>query len=276
MTMLAACLAYVAASTLLAPLVLTRGRWQVWHPRLALAAWHTVLMTNAGIVVYTVLYALSLAESHSSEPGAGHAHAVLLTLSVWGGLFVVAAVTALFLAHSEPVVRSEYAERERLQEALLGCRHHTETRRGVVVRHLDADDVLACAFRTPEPTVVVTRGLRELLSPSELDAVIEHELAHLVQRHHFALLLALVNTACLPGFRPARRLHQSTKLLVELIADDTAARRCGVTTIASALTKMADHTTDPGVAARAARLTARPPARAGTLLPLRLLRTSSR
>lgn len=253
MTVLLGCLTYVAATTLLAPVALTRGTWQVWYPRAALALWHGSLASSSAVVLYSVIYALGTAQAHSNEPGADTAHVLALTIGLWVGMFVVAALIALFLAHSEPVVRSDYANREKLQRALLLSPHHSEVRGDLTIRHIDHDSIFACAFRAPEPTVVLSRGLTDSLTGAEVDAVIEHERAHLTQHHHFALLLALVNEACLPGFEPARRLHQCTKLLVELIADDEAIKRCGRLATASALAKMAQHNGDPGVAARAAR-----------------------
>lgn len=253
MTVLLVCLAYVAATTLLAPLALTRGTWQVWYPRAALALWHASLASSSAAMVYSVIYALGTAQAHINGPGADAAYGPALTIGLWVVMFVVAALIALFLAHTEPVVRSDYANRDKLQRALLVSPHHSEVRGDLTIRHIDHESIFACAFRAPEPTVVLSRGLTDCLTAAEVDAVIEHERAHLMQHHHFALLLALVNEACLPGFKPARRLHQSTKLLVELIADDEAIKRCGHLATASALAKMAQHNGDPGVAARAAR-----------------------
>lgn len=268
MSILLCCLGYVATTTLAAPVLLTRGTWQVWHPRTALALWHMSLATSCAVIAYSAIYALGVVGSHADEPRADMTHGVLLTVAVWGGMFVLAALTALFFAHSEPVVRSDHANRERFQQALLASRHHLDVHKDLVVRHLEDDALFAGAFRAPEPTVVVTRGLLECLDEAELEAVIAHERAHLTQRHHFALLLALVNEACLPRFLPARKLHQSTKLLVELIADDTAAKHCGREVTASALAKMAERAGDPGIAARSERLTS-PRTRSRMALPFR-------
>ncbi|WP_328997906.1 M56 family metallopeptidase [Kribbella sp. NBC_00709] len=254
MVVLAACLVYVVTVTAAGPLLLTSGQWQVWYPRLALACWHLALASSAAVLIFGVGFAIIRASA--GESGRQGLAALLPGLAIWLMLFVVGALSALFLGQSEHVVRQEHSRRDELRDALHGCAREAEIYDGLTVHYLDDISAVACSFRAPEPTVVLTSGLRAQLTRPQLDAVIEHERAHLDQRHHFALLLAGLNRACLPRFGPARRLDRMTRLLVELIADDESVRRCGRDTVASALAAIAQLTANPGLAARSERVLA--------------------
>ena len=93
--------------------------------------------------------------------------------------------------------------------------------------------------------------------------MLEHERAHLRYRHHLAMGIASIYAGCLPRTRSARALVRTTRLLVELTADDAAARRVGAVHLANALTQVGEATGDAAMIVRAERLTLRtwPPAR---------------
>ena len=71
---------------------------------------------------------------------------------------------------------------------------------------------------------VVSAGLVDLLDDSELVAVIEHEKAHVTQRHDVVLVLFRAWYASLPWFPIAFRAQREVGLLIEMLADDTARR----------------------------------------------------
>lgn len=270
MTLVVLCLVYAAATTAAAPLILTRGRWQVWRPRWALACWHAALASSAGALVFSAIFSMALAHSHGQH-GRG-SHALMLSLASWVGAFVLAACCALLLGRSEPVVRREQGVKEHLRYAALTCRQSVEDREGITVRYVDTDSPVAYSFRAPEATIVISSSLRTRLSGPELDAVIAHERAHLSQNHHLALRLANVNAAVLPGFAPARRLKSSTEFLIELIADDAAVTQCGSEPTESALTVMAQLAARPELALRAERLRSRREGAGGAVGWARLVR----
>jgi Zn-dependent protease with chaperone function len=88
-------------------------------------------------------------------------------------------------------------------------------------------------------TIVVTSGARAALTPRQLDAALAHEHAHLAGRHHLALTLARGFSRAfgvIPLFRAAER---EIAALLELLADDAAARRYGRITVAQALLGLA-------------------------------------
>jgi Zn-dependent protease with chaperone function len=127
--------------------------------------------------------------------------------------------------------------------------------------------------------IVATTGLRERLSPAETDAVLAHERAHLSGRHHLQLLLAETLGAAFPMLPLFRQTPVAVRRLIELAADDTAARSVGADGLRQALVRVATRgefgiplpaalgATASATELRVARLTrsARRPARSANL-----------
>ena len=84
-------------------------------------------------------------------------------------------------------------------------------------------------------TVVVSAGAREVLADGELDAVLTHELTHLTERHHLVLALWRGLVRSLPALPLFVWAEQQVAHLLELRADDAAARLHGPRTVAAAL-----------------------------------------
>src|SRR6202041_2640314 len=62
------------------------------------------------------------------------------------------------------------------------------------------------------------------LDPSQLDAVLAHERAHLTGRHHRLVAMARIGREVLPFLPLMRDAEEQVARLVELHADDAAAR----------------------------------------------------
>ena len=86
---------------LLAPLVLTAGRWQVHHPRTALSLWFSALFAGIGCAVASATTALmccvEVGEAHAPAEG------ILLTIAGWLSLGVLAAVIAFAILRTGPL-----------------------------------------------------------------------------------------------------------------------------------------------------------------------------
>lgn len=249
------------------PRLLTVSRWQVRFPRLALAAWHIVL----GLGLFALLGAViaAVASTISAGNAADATAGIVQTLIGWAALAAVGGGLVILGTSSDELVgagRRTFDDvlslphtRERLDRrtALITCR---------------SDEPFACALPGPDAAVVVSTRLREILTKEQLRAVVAHERAHLRGRHYLAIRVAELNRACLPSSRAATQLLRSSSLLVELIADDHAARRAGAVHLANALVTVASHTHDSLMELRAERLAERSwsPARklapAGTIL----------
>jgi Zn-dependent protease with chaperone function len=83
--------------------------------------------------------------------------------------------------------------------------------------------------------VVLSTAALDRLEPEGLAAVLAHERAHQASRHHALVLLAEALRVGCPWLPAARLARQHVAGLVELAADDTAARRCGRAALAAAL-----------------------------------------
>ncbi|MEX5632896.1 M56 family metallopeptidase [Parafrankia sp. FMc2] len=121
-----------------------------------------------------------------------------------------------------------------------GCRlcEHRE-RTGARLRILDHP--LAVAYCVPgvrHARVVVSEGLLRTLTPEELDAVLAHEEAHVNGRHDLVIQPFVAWERTFPFLRPAREATAAVSLLVEMLADDAAARRTSGRTLARALARL--------------------------------------
>lgn len=126
--------------------------------------------------------------------------------------------------------------------AHLRGREHARALRIVATRDVERDilvlhhDDPACyCLPGRRGTVVVTSGALQRLSPAQLDAVLAHERAHLAGRHHMVVAFAVAVRRAIPGIRLLAYAERETRRLVELIADDAAARHSGASTVAAAL-----------------------------------------
>lgn len=105
-------------------------------------------------------------------------------------------------------------------EAWLGDRSTVD---GVDVVRLPTSEPLAYAVGGAPPQVVISDGLVDVLSEAELDAVVRHELSHLVHNHQRHLSLAAASEAAFGWFQPVRRSIDALRLGVERWADEDAA-----------------------------------------------------
>jgi Zn-dependent protease with chaperone function len=135
----------------------------------------------------------------------------------------------------------------RYRRTVTRRRRHQEALQFVVRSSGDLDDV--CVLDHPVPVVycvpsrrrpiVVSSGALDRLEGTQLQAVLAHERAHLRHRHHLVLTAVDALAAALfwlPTFRAARH---SLPILLEMTADDIAARRWGHEAVAVALLKLA-------------------------------------
>ncbi|RZQ61701.1 M56 family metallopeptidase [Amycolatopsis suaedae] len=104
---------------------------------------------------------------------------------------------------------------------------------------LDHPAAAAYCLPGPKSRVVISAGTLRLLTPAQLAAVLSHEHAHARARHHLVLAPFTALHRALPENQLARRALAAVELLIELCADDHAARRHGRETLADALERFA-------------------------------------
>ncbi|MBT2895716.1 M56 family metallopeptidase [Streptomyces sp. McG3] len=233
-------LGYAAAVGVLAPRALLRSSWPQRSPLLAVAVWFALAASFSVCV--------ALAALHLTTPGA-HLHGILyscrsaLGLGPSGGGLLpglgIAAVAVLAAAHltgfAEHTGRA-YVARARHREILDKVGRRSACSRATVVEHTEP-----AAYCLPgrHPRIVLSSGAVGLLSGGEVDAVVEHERAHIRGRHHLVLAAAHAFTRVFPGVPLARHLQQQVPLLLEMAADDHALRRCPRGALAAAMFTLA-------------------------------------
>lgn len=247
-----ALLGAAAGVLLLSPSLLTAGRWQVRYPRTALALWFCAFFAGIGLVTASVIVVLFrgviIGNAQSWE------ESVTLTVAGWLSLGIIGALIGFASASAEPLTQSW---REAVNQfAPIAVAH--EKREGYTLVWFRSDEPFACAVPSPASEILISTALRGILSDPQLAAVIAHEWAHLRQKHGWAVRIAEINALCLPrALTVGRDLKRATLLLVELIADDTAATQAGAANLANALAIMSRAAADPGLELRAERLTLR-------------------
>lgn len=221
--------------------------WASRAPRLAVVVWQ--------ILSLSVLLAVALAGVLMLSPGPG-AH------TDWDGLvwsiqmlsqgnfadaapalwcaLIVTASTLVLTRVSVVVIRHFLGSRRQRarhlrQLALLG---RTDGHFGAVV--IEHPTAVAYCMPGPSPTVVLTSAAVELLDGQELYAVLEHEKAHLRGRHDLILAWSGGLSRALRVFPLFRWAHEEQSRLLEMVADDAAARRASPLTVASAMLHMAE------------------------------------
>lgn len=261
--------AYAIALGFAFPRVLARLNWWQRSPRLGILLWQAlsaswilaVMLTGIAVAVPLPVISTDLAtllracvmglQAMYATPGG----AVLATVGLAAAILLFGRAGVCVAGE---LIRGRRHRRRHLQ--LLSLVGRQGPRCGAVV----FDNAIAAAYCLPgrRGPIVLTSGALSALQAEELDAVLAHELAHLRGRHH----LLLASAAGLKrAFRRVPLFHvacEQTELLVEMLADDAAARRQTQQTVASALLTLGEQRVQlgvlaaggPSVAGRAERL----------------------
>ena len=245
MTTAGGLLAFAAVLAVVAPRAIRSG-WSDRSPRLAVGMWQAA---SAGVLVSVVLAGLTLLVPTTavSDGLAAMLDACVATIAgVYRSPRQLAAVLAGVLLSGGTALRLGWVaarigrrtrlERRRLCAAILAAAR-PEPALGAVVAESDQ----AAAFCLPGRgnTVVVTTTALRTLTGDELTAVLAHERAHLRGRHHLALGAARTLDRAFPGVPTFSRGRAEIERLVELLADDAAARCVDRVEVASALVTLA-------------------------------------
>lgn len=236
----------VAAALLVAVLVLlgrlavpalARARWPVRAPGVGLLLWQALGLAG-GLLALEVTATVALAPLGDTHLAALSALPAPLPWWAWLAAAAFAAVLLrlllVLLVSIARTLRSRH--RHRVLVDLVATRH--PLLRGTHV----VDSALPVAYCLPglRPRVVVSRGVLTALDEDEVRAVLEHELAHVVQRHDLVVLPFLALGATFPWLPAVRTAREQVAALVEMLADDRAARRHDGRVLARALWKVAE------------------------------------
>ena len=235
-------LGYAGVLTLAGPRLLAGAGWVARAPKLAVIAWQAL---TTAVVVSTVLagFALLVPTVRVSAGLADLLRACIMTLreqyATPGGAAIAGLGATLALgtlarlawcltASLLTTVRQRGAHHDALTviaipSAYLGT---------VVVEH--SDPAVYC-LPGRHRRIVITTGALAVLDDAQLHAALAHERAHLDQRHHLVLAFSSGLATAFGRVALFTRAHDETTRLVELLADDVAARTTTRLTLAEAL-----------------------------------------
>jgi len=249
---IAVLLAYAVLVGLALPHALVRAGWTQRAPGLAVLVWQglllsfvssLVLLTHHVVVpdrhvhggVFGFLHVCGAAAADGvAAAGAGEAAQLLLPLAA--GLWP--------LGWYALTVARAYRSRRRHAAQLDILARPAPDLPAVLVEHaVPAVYCLPGRLRR----VVLTRGALDVLSPPQLHAVLAHEQAHLAGRHHLVTAATEAFAHAFPGLPLARLARADTAVLLEMVADDRAARSHSPSALAEAMCEVAAART-PGFA----------------------------
>jgi Zn-dependent protease with chaperone function len=255
MSVAACLLLYSFGVAVLVPRPLARLTRTGVAPRLGVAAW---LAAIGSVLTSWTVAAAFLAEDlvrNWNQPGriASACFAALRQVAFGGaGLFLQAALLTVTALAASAVISLAW----RLVGSLLRartCTHRHARQARVVGRHVDgvdavvldaAERVAYCVAGRPN-TIVVTSATLDALDDRHLGAVLAHERAHLAGRHHQILAFTRGLAAILPRIELFRTASREMARLLEMCADDAAARRYGSPTLLGALLALSGRTPTP-------------------------------
>ncbi|MEU6141130.1 M56 family metallopeptidase [Streptomyces sp. NPDC047081] len=245
---------YTAAVGVVAPRLLLRSRWPHRAPALAAAVWHALAVSFS---ISAALTAASLALPTE------HLHAGLVGLLHNCGLStdgaepdpvladrlaagIPAAIgLALVATFSFHVVRA-HRQRSQHREALDLVGRHSARLCATVLPY---DTPAAYCLPGRRPRIVISDAAVRHLTSEQLDAVLEHEQAHIAGRHHLVLAAVEAFHSLFRWVPLARHAREQTALLLEMIADDRALRSHSQEVLATAMYEMAAARTPKGALA---------------------------
>jgi Zn-dependent protease with chaperone function len=243
--------AYGLVLSLVVPGVLTAARWTDRAPAATVVLWQAVTLSG---VLAALGVVLATPEELVRIAGSGRPVA---TAALIGALAVAALIVIRLLVSLAGVSLRSRARRAR-HRTLVDLLDRAEQRREIGLDGLRVlDGAVPFAYCVPgrSPRVVVSGGALEVLDRGQVDAVLAHEQAHLRHRHEVVMESFTAFYRAVP--RPLRRRTplDAVHLLLEMVADDAARRRCGPEALRGALVRLTEAvTTEDARDRRLARL----------------------
>ena len=249
---LAVCLlAFTTIVTVLGPTLLLRVTRDGAAPRLAVTAWLAAM--GSVVVAWMAALALSVIQIVQSWGQLGRvltgclAGLRLVVLGGYGDALQIVVVMLAALGTLAMVVlgvraaialrRSRRGTNDHVQAARIAAGASPPGPGGALVIESQRRGVYCLAGRPP--TIVITRAALQALDDAQLAAVISHEQAHLRGRHHAVLAVTSALSRVLSRLALFTDGAREVARLLEMCADDAAARRHSADTVVDALLALA-------------------------------------
>lgn len=251
-----ALLSYALVVATLGAHLLRRATWPERGPRLGVLAWQalsgsvvvSVVLAGLGLAMPFWWVSLDLAElldtcvmllrAQYSTPGGA-------VLGSTGLLVAIGVVARVGYCTARTVGRARIVRARQRQQVTLAARRDPRLDAWVV------DHATSAAYCVPgalgrSGLVVVSSAALDVLDADQVAAVLQHERAHLVGRHHLVIQAAASLRAAFPFVPVFKWAAEAVECLVEVLADDAAARRGDRQTLATALVRLAEHSAPVG------------------------------
>ncbi|QIS12019.1 MULTISPECIES: M56 family metallopeptidase [Nocardia] len=225
-----------------APALLARATWPYRTPRAALVLWQAIALAavlsafGSGLAIAAQL----LVPGPDGRPTTSPTREIdVLGLPLWLAYVLVFALTLLVGARLIwSVVRvGVHTRRRRAKHRMLVdlLDQGGPARRAADIRVLAAPEPIAYCLPGLRRRVVVSAGTLDNLDEKELAAIISHERSHLRARHDLVLEAFTAAHEAFPRWVRSKSALDSVKLLIELLADDSAVKVTGPRPLARAL-----------------------------------------
>lgn len=232
----------------LAPPVLRRMTREGISPRMGVAAWlATIVATLAAWVAALTLVLIATTESIRDNS------AVTFCLELFGfsdHTALPGRTASIALIFTGLLISCVFTVRAGRSFAGLRARSHAHAHAARIIgRPTEHADVVVVEARRPAAycvvgrpnAIVVTSAAIDSLDRVQLEAVIAHEDAHISGRHHYILMVLRTLAVTLPYLPIFSRAHRAVAELLEMCADDAAARRVGSRPLLTGLLALASH-----------------------------------
>lgn len=246
MTVALVLLGYAAVLAVLGAPVLRRCAWTARSPRLGIVAW---LALTASVVTSVPLagFALALPTVRLSGNLADVLHTCVMALraqyatpggaaaSATGAVLGLAVLVRCLYCLIRAIVAALHA-RQRQQQTLAMVGRRMAGSDAVVIPH-DQPAVYCLPGRGRR--IVVTSSALTTLNDRQLAAALAHERAHLSERHDLLLAWVISLARAFPRIRLFATAEDEVARLVEMLADDIAARHTSRLVLADSLLALA-------------------------------------
>lgn len=239
------------AAGLVCGLLLPRAGWARRHPVTAIASWQVVQAAVLLGMLWIPL--LVLAPDRSPETTfrefvIGCLHGLLEVVSRPGqdvAASVAVVVLLVTVGRLLAVLVTTFGHQRRERGAARAAVTLVGSDGPLGVRVVPGRSIGAYCVPGRRPLVVLTAAAEDELSGEELAAVLAHERAHLRWRHHLVLSGSQALATAFPFVPAFVDAERECRLLVEMAADDQAARVVGPRPVATALLRTAISSASP-------------------------------
>jgi Zn-dependent protease with chaperone function len=237
-------LLYSFAVAMISPWILLRLTRAGSVPRLGVVAWLVAMVSVVASWVTAAAFLIASLMRYRDQPGRLASACLAALRRLFGGSAPVVQAGWFTLAAAGTIALATLGWRlgRSLWRARAHSRGHAE-RAWLIGRRIEGVDAVVvdaperaayCVAGRPN-AIVVTSAALDALTDRHLQAVLAHERAHLAGRHHYVLAFARALAAAIPWLTLFSQGAREIARLLEISADDAAARSHGSLTLLDAL-----------------------------------------